>query len=104
MLTVTIEKRVHPARLHEALVAAGIRVVKVRAGGERAEVVLEDGQDPAAVTTLAAQHDPDSNPENEQALAALAILDDPTKPDKQRLNVACEVVSRLLRQYLKTLR
>lgn len=98
MLSVPVEKRVHPGRLHESLVAAGLRVVTVRSQGARAEVVLEDGQDAAAAAAVAQAHDADDDPERTRALAALAVLEDPTRPQAVRLSVACEVLARLLRE------
>lgn len=99
MQTIRLSRRIHPARLHEALAAAGMRVVTVR-GGESPEVVLEDGDSADTVQTVVAAHDPDADPERSRALAALTVLEDPTKPQAMRLNVVCEVLARLLRERL----
>lgn len=100
MQTIRLSRRIHPGRLHEALEAAGLHVVTVR-GGDAPEVVVEDVDSGAAVQAVVAAHDPDADPERTRVATALAILEDPTKPQAQRLAVACEVLARLLRGALR---
>lgn len=101
MLSVVVEKRVHPGRLHEALAAAGLRVVTVRSQGARAEVVLEDGQDPAAVTAVAQAHDADRDPEREGLAALLQTLEDDGATQGQHLRALRTSVARLLRRVVR---
>lgn len=100
MLIVDVNKSVRPNRLHEELAAAGLRVITVRARGETAQVVLEDGEDVSKVSPVVTAHDANADPERTRVTAALAILEDPAKPQAQRLSVACEVLARLLRDRL----
>lgn len=101
MLSVPVEKRVHPGRLHESLVAAGLRVVTVRSQGARAEVVLEDGQDAAAAAAVAQAHDADRDPERDGLTALIQTLEDDGATQGQHLRAMRTAVARLLRRAVR---
>lgn len=101
MLIVPIEKRVHPGRLSDALVAAGLRVVTVRSQGARAEVVLEDGQDAAAAAAVAQAHDADQDQERDGLAALLQTLEDDGATQGQHLRALRTAVARLLRRVMR---
>ena len=93
MLTLHVNKRVHPGRLSDALVAAGLRVVTIRGRGNEAEVLLEDGEDSTAALAVVAAHDPNAHPD----VLDLSVLEDDKAPAARRLDVACRVLARMLR-------
>lgn len=100
MLTISVDKRVHPARLHAALATAGLKVATVRARGDTAEVVLEDGEDQALATTVITNHRHDQDQEKTQLQTALDTLENEANTQAQRLNAAFQIMAKLARNAL----
>lgn len=74
MKTFDINKKVSPARLHDALLAAGVAVMSVRDYGATGEATTSDDADNATVFAVIAAHDhaaADNLAQREDAVARL---------------------------------